>query len=54
MEHKQVVLTSEERDLNGDTIKNLEKALSEAEVNLRERDAALKEAQDIRHKGLGR
>jgi hypothetical protein len=51
-ERKRVVLTNEERDLNRETIKTLEVKLREAEARQRERDAALKQAQEARRQGL--
>ncbi|MCX7366117.1 MAG: hypothetical protein NTV97_30470 [Alphaproteobacteria bacterium] len=51
-EGKRVVQTSEERDLNRETIKALEKKLREAEANQRDREAALEEAQEARNRGL--
>ncbi|MFI5002702.1 MAG: hypothetical protein ACHQK9_22680 [Reyranellales bacterium] len=51
-ERKRVVATSEERDLNGETIKALEQRLRGAEAIQRDRDDALKEAQEARRRGL--
>ncbi len=52
VERKRVLSTAEERDLNRALIASLEKNLREAEAKQRERDAALKEAQEARNKGL--
>jgi hypothetical protein len=52
VERKRVLSTAEERDLNRELIASLEKNLHEAEARQRERDAALKEAQEARNKGL--
>lgn len=51
-ERKRAVLTSEERDLNRETIAVLEAKLRDAETRQRERDAALKQAQEARRQGL--
>jgi hypothetical protein len=51
-EHQRVLLTDEERDLNRETIAALEKNLRAAEAKLGAREAALKEAQDVRRLGL--
>ena len=53
-ERKRVVQTEQERDLNQATIRTLEKRLRDAEATLRERDTALKQAQETRRLGLGR
>ncbi len=51
-ERKRTLLTSEERDLNRETIATLEKNLHAAEARQRDRDAALREAQEARRRGL--
>ena len=51
-ERKRVLQTNEERDLNRETIATLEKNLRAAEARQRERDAALREAQEARRRGL--
>ena len=52
VERKRVLSTGEERDLNRELIARLEKVLREAEARQRERDAALKDIQEVRSKGL--
>jgi hypothetical protein len=51
-ERSRVLQTNEERDLNRETIKALEKNLANAEARQRDREAALKAAQEVRRQGL--
>ncbi len=51
-ERKRVATTNEERELNQETIKTLEKNLKSAEARLQEREAALNALQEERRRGL--
>jgi peptidoglycan hydrolase-like protein with peptidoglycan-binding domain len=51
-ERKRVVMTNEERELNQETIKKLEKNLKNAEARLKEAEAALNAVQEERRRGL--
>ena len=52
VERKRAAQTSEERDLNRETIARLEGVLRDAEARQRDRETALKAAQDARARGL--
>ena len=52
VERKHAVLAGEDRDLNQETIKALEKQLRDAETRQRELETALKEVQEARSRSL--